>query len=314
MVKGKARAAGSFLGGIANNPGIIILGGLAIALLFFQKDIRGFFGGLKFPEFPDIKFPEFPTFEFPEITFPTFEFPDITFPEFPTFEFPDTEGFFAGLQEQFNKLFEPGAITPEPMPGDEPPLSPGFAGGIQERRRAQQQAAALAAIPDRDIRDDVEGLTPAQRFAFIERGVIPTGFEVLAGQLVEIASTAGTLAQPSGPGVPPPPIQSFLLDEPTQQFGSGGLSFIGGSIFETPIENLSLSQIIDKFMVTASQAANIRAIAEGFTPEEELFLQGSGDVFGFTGFNPAAVSDPQFQGKSPEEIALFLTGGNISNF
>jgi len=42
----KAKAAGQFLGGIFNNPGVIILGGLAIALLFFQKDIRNAFGSL----------------------------------------------------------------------------------------------------------------------------------------------------------------------------------------------------------------------------------------------------------------------------
>jgi len=68
-------------------------------------------------------------------------------------------------------------------------------------------------------------------------------------------------------------------------------------------------------MVTASQAANLKAIAQGFTPEEEQFLQGSQDVGGFfTGFNPPAVSDPQFQGLTPQEIALRLTGGNIQNF
>jgi len=109
-------------------------------------------------------------------------------------------------------------------------------------------------------------------------------------------------------------IKSFLVEQPTQQFTGFGPSFIGGSIFETPIENLSLSQIIDKFMVTASQAANLKAIAQGFTPEEETFLGGPQDIIGFTGFNPPAVSDPQFQGLTPQQIALILTGGNIQNF
>lgn len=102
---------------------------------------------------------------------------------------------------------------------------------------------------------------------------------------------------------------------PGQQFIGGGISFEGGSIFETPIANLSLSQIIDQFMVTASQAANIKAQAIGFTPEEQAFL-GQGQEISPLGAlsSEPAVSDPQFAGLTPEEIVLRLTGGVISNF
>jgi len=68
-----ARQAGSFLGGIANNPGIIAIAAIGLTLFIFRDRISEFFAGLKFPEFPPIEFPEFPTIEFPE------------FPEFPDF-------------------------------------------------------------------------------------------------------------------------------------------------------------------------------------------------------------------------------------
>jgi len=111
------------------------------------------------------------------------------------------------------------------------------------------------------------------------------------------------------------PISPGLLDDVIGPFEGGGPSFEGGFIFETPIENLSLSQIIEMFNVTASQAADILAQAQGFTPEQEAFLtQGPVDVGGFVAGGPPAVSDPAFEGLTPEEISLMLTGGPISNF
>jgi len=316
----KAKAAGQFLGGILNNPAVVILGGLAIVLLFFQKDIRSAFGGLGEGlgnidiQLPEIKFPDI---NFPDINFPDINFPDITFPDFNL----DFGAGFGGVVDQITKAFDDFSKQFVPEERIDVPFGdtgqiidvvPDVTGGAAERRRAQEEAAALAAIPDRDIQDDVEGLTPAQRFGFIERGVIPSGFEVVGGQLQRIMQQI--TAQARQPIDIIQPVQSFLIDQPFQQFEGGGISFESGRIFETPIENLSLSQIIDKFMVTASQAANLRAIAQGFTPEEEEFLRGSGDIFGFTGFNDPAVSDPQFAGLTPQEIVLRLTGGNISNF
>lgn len=92
-----------------------------------------------------------------------------------------------------------------------------------------------------------------------------------------------------------------------QQFAGGGPSFIGGTVFETPITGEStLGFIIDKLGVTASQAADIRAQAGGFTPEENVFLG--------IGTNPPVTSDPTFTDLTPEEIALRLTGGVITRF
>jgi len=323
MVKGKAKAAGSFLGGIANNPGIVILGGLAIALLIFRKDITNFLdkgiGGITLPEInlPDIKFPEFkfPEFSFPDFSFPDISFPDITFPEFkfPEFTFPD--------------LFGQGDITPpEQDPAGMPDLSLGLAGGVQERRADLERGLlekelAAADIPLRDIQDDIEGLTPAQRFAFIERGVIPTGFEVQGGILQKIMEQVSQGIAVLNPNRFQDPIKSFL-DDPLQKFEGGGVSFQSGSIFETPLANLTLNQIIEKLGVTASQASSLRREAQGFPSTEtgftppsffNQFSQGlpegieAPDFGGFTG-------DTQFQGLTPQEIVLRLLGGNIQNF
>jgi len=317
MVKGKARAAGSFLGGLANNPAIVIIALVLGGLFIFRDRISGALGSLGEGlgdiniQLPDIKFPDF--------KFPEFKFPDIEFPEFPEFpELPDFAGLFAGFQKQFDEFKFP-ELPPLFKDPDDPTTTAGGGFGDDPRRQStfdRDEAGILSQFEIdqlRDIGDETRGLTPAQRFAFIERGVIPTGFQVIDGQLVQEAAPTNLFNQ--GGLIADQKISSFLLDDPTQQFAGGGISFQGGSIFETPIQNLSLSQIIDKFMVTASQAANIKAIASGFTPEEEVFLQGSQDVGGFfTGFNPPAVSDPQFQGLTPQQIALQLTGGNISNF
>lgn len=62
------RAAGGFLGGIANNPGIIIVAVALGALFFFRSDIRKAFEGLG-----NISLPQLPSVSFPEITFPSID-------------------------------------------------------------------------------------------------------------------------------------------------------------------------------------------------------------------------------------------------
>jgi len=116
------------------------------------------------------------------------------------------------------------------------------------------------------------------------------------------------------------PTQDLSVPSPFQQtFQGGGLSFIGGQVFETPIANLSLSQIIDKFDVTASQAANIKAISQDDFGDFDFgtnFGGGIGSVIpSISSLLPSLnVSSSQFEGLSAQQIALQLTGGNISNF
>jgi len=110
----------------------------------------------------------------------------------------------------------------------------------------------------------------------------------------------------------PPVIEPIPLPDPISPItGFGGPSFEGGTIFETPIENLSLNQIIEMGLAeTASEAANLKAIAEGFTPEQEEFLGQQGTIGGISVMEPTgpAVSDPTVAGLTPEEIFAQLFG------
>jgi len=161
VAKQAGQAAGGFFGGIANNPGIVAIAGIAITvlttLLIFRKDIQGFFGNLKFPELPGLPDITFPTFEFPDITFP--DFPDITFPEFNFPEFPDINITFP----EFNFPEFPTFGDPERMDvpfgedGQEIDVVPGF--GRDDPRRDGQTPT-----PERDPALDLEP-TDAELFA-----------------------------------------------------------------------------------------------------------------------------------------------------
>jgi len=219
----KAKAAGSFIGGIFNNPGVVILGGLAIALLIFNKPITQAFadlgksissgiGGI------NIELPEFPEFKFPEFKFPEFKFPDITFPDitFPSFDF----GNIFGQGTEIDIALSEGAT-----PSDIADII-----GIDPNDPNQDPTKFLPPIPEEGDPLFVGPVQPTPPFMLPDTPPISVPFT---------------------PPVELPP--GFL---------GGGVSFEGGTIFETPIENLSLSQIIDKFMVTASQAADILAQAQ----------------------------------------------------
>jgi len=120
----------------------------------------------------------------------------------------------------------------------------------------------------------------------------------------------------TAPSIILPTQQDFNVQTtiPDQQFFGGGVSFEGGTVTETPIENLSLSQIIDKFMVTASQAANIKAQAIGFTPEEQAFLNQGQEISPLGDIASMPAVSQGFEGLTPEQIFAQLIGGNIQNF
>jgi len=107
------RGAGGFLGGLFNNPGVVILGGLAIALVFFSGDIRKAFGSLgeSIGSIGDI--------ELPDITLPTINFPEINI------DFPDFSAAFQSLSDRISAGFAGlgtiGGTTVSPtMPPDVP--------------------------------------------------------------------------------------------------------------------------------------------------------------------------------------------------
>jgi len=118
-----------------------------------------------------------------------------------------------------------------------------------------------------------------------------------------------------------PKVQSELRTG--QQFSGGGPSFVGGTILETPISNLSLGQIIEKFGVGATEAADIRARARNDFPSDFDFGTNTGSGIGSITVSPiintklpnsGAVSNSDFAGLSAEQIAKRLTGGNINNW
>jgi len=305
MVK-KARAAGSFLGGIANNPGIIIIGLALGALLIFRKDITNFLdkgiGNITLPEIklPDIKFPEF--------NFPEFKFPDLP-------PAPDFSGLFQQFQQQQNtflsgltNLFGGGEIPkPTKMVEDTglDPLASCQCGAsiVQDAFGNVNVTCKQCAAVDTQLPSQIPAENIPQTNGFV--GGIGGGLLGFLGLT---------------------PAQQFVQDKIEDEslpagFSGGGLSFIGGSIFQTPIANLSLSQIIDQFGVTASQAANIKAIAADDFGDFNFGTNtgsGIGSIFqnlSLTSLLPSSnVSDSQFQGLSAQEIANLLTGGNIQNF
>jgi len=320
MVK-KARAAGSFLGGIANNPGIILLGLGLGALFLFRKDIRGAFEGLGEGlvniKFPDITFPELPAF------------PDITFPEFPAF--PDFSSIFQGFQDQLSSLAgqtvpsEPGG-APVTIPPDTtvqpggtvtsstPPtidlgVSPGQLDPLGEISFNQLTSQVFDTLVNL-------GLTSSEAFGKLK----DISFDGGAG-----FSALDDLIQSFNTPFTPPnqPDQSLGFDNTvlnllgTQQtFTGGGVGFQGGSIGMTPVT--TLSQVIDLFPgITASQAADFLGEFSGISPEAAL-MQGF-DVINLS----SAPGDPPQQfnqssvgttGISPEELFKLLFPTLISNF
>jgi len=284
-----ARSAGSFLGGILNNPGAVILGGIAIALLFFSGDIRKAFAGFG-ESFGKV---ELPAITLPEINFPEIKFPDFNFPEI---KIPDIFGFT--LPQPDTPLTQPGTggFNPADMPVVPTPIDVAIAGGA-----TPQDIAEIIGIDPYDPNQD------------------PTKFQPPITEVIEGSA-------PSIPiGEVAPPIAILPVPQPLPAgpqlpsgFVGGGPSFEGATIFET---SPTLSSIIDEFGVTASQAANILAgINQDFGDFDFGTNTGSGigSVIGLPQIQELIpspnVSDAQFAGLSAEEIALQLTGGNISNF
>jgi len=223
-----AKTAGSFLGGFFNNPGLVAIAGIGLALFIFRDKISDFvqkgFDSFKLPEFPDINFPDIVFPEFP--TFPDINFPDINFPEFPPFFGPPA----------------PIPPPPGPIPDEDFPLK-----GVITPEGCTILPNGVISCPTPPT-FDVCATFPelCQDEPFVKT----------PAEIAEEEAFKRSLNPPTPP--PPPPI---IIPLPPG-FEGGGPSFIGGSITETPITcNSSLGFIIDKLGVTASQASDIRAQA-----------------------------------------------------
>jgi len=320
MVKGKARAAGSFLGGLANNPAIVIIALVLGGLLIFRKQIGQAFGDLGEGIFkitlPEINFPEFPKFP---------EFPEINFPDFGSF----FDNFFKQQTEFFSSLAgqtidtNGGTITIPPdtmidpdtgiVTSDTPPIGTGGGATQQELDFAQARAGAFDTLFDLDV---LSGAQIQQAISSIAFGDFPA----LNALIVSIQSLA---SEQSGLT----PAQQFVADRDGFQVPAtdptglgGGVSFMGGTTTFGDQSNLidTLSEVLNIFPnLTASQAANALFANPNLTPNQ--FAQ-------ITPFQPSISSaggDPEqiilnasggFSGLTAQQIALILTGGNISNF
>jgi len=282
----KARAAGSFLGGIANNPGIIILG-LALGGLFIFRDrISSAIGGLGAAAaegLGDINI-QLPEIKLPEIKFPEIKFPDFNFPNF----------FGGGDIEQPQKMVENTGLL------------------SQEESAACQcgQTITQDAFGNVENKCKICAASPGMNPALLNE---PSDAELFAQDFPGDSATPPTLT----------PAQEFVNNLPGgfEVFQTPGSSFVGAQINPTPIENLSLSQIIEMFNVTASQAANILAIAKDDFGDFDFGTNTGGGIGSIipsiNEFIPSSdlnVSNDQFEGLSAQEIAAILTGGNISNF
>jgi len=297
---------------------LALLAGGLFAIFLIIRGAGQALGGLKFPDLGSA---------IGDITFPEITFPEISFPEAPSFDFlkdifgGDDSSSIAGEEVPF---FDDTVIIPEDTKVDPetgivtsstPPISTGPGATFDEQFFAQTKAGVFDTL-------------------FETLGLSPT----LAASIVAPAKTLADLSKilfqanqgQFGPGVTPGPeapaateteseISNIVANLPAG-FTGGGPSFIGGSIFETPIVNLSLSQIIDKFNVTASQAANIKAIAADDFGDFDFGTNTGLGIGSVVGSIPALqglggnVSDSSFAGLSLEEIANKLTGGNIQNF
>jgi len=202
-----AKGAGSFLGGILNNPGAIILGGIAIALLFFSSDIRKAFGsfGESFGkiELPDINLPQF---NFPEINFPEIKLPEFNFPELPSLS-------------EFNPFGIPAFVDKERIDvefgdtGQIIDVVPDVTGGTAERLR------------------NVIGLTPAQIFGIEERGAMdprlalePSDAELFARDFPEVFTTQQTTIL--GDPIPDIPFAVANVQETQAEFQERAGAFV----------------------------------------------------------------------------------------
>jgi len=310
----KAKAAGSFLGGIANNPGVIVLGLALGAILIFKGDIQKAFGSLG-EGLVNIELPSLP-----DITLP-----DITFPDFPSF--PDFGGIFAGFQTQLDDIKSSIAGQTVEVPGGTVTIPPDTVVNPDGTVTSTTPPTIDLGLNGGDLSTLFGELRPKVFDTLVNIGLSPKDAATALRDVTTIEGLNQVLQSFNvilGGGVPitPEPFTQPQIEDPSLPpgFFGGGSGFIGGSIFQTPIANLSLSQIIDMFNVSASQAANILAIAKddfgGFDFGTNTG-SGIGSIFPnipeLSGLG-GNVSNPNFQGLTATEIANLLTGGNIQNF
>jgi len=323
MVK-KAKAAGQFLGGLLNNPAVVIIGLVLGGLFIFRDRISEGFAGIAegFGNI-DIKLPDI---NLPEINFP--EFPQIEFPEFPDFTdiFKGLQDQIFGLQSQLSSLagqtvtgsegqdvMIPPDTTIDPETGivtsSTPPTQDTVSGGLGSQE-----------IEFNKLKSQLFGTLTNLGVSAFEAGELLTPVEFdMGGGFLELDKILQSFNTPFTPPDQPPQdfgttvIQSLGTE---QEFIGGGVGFMGGSVSPTPIT--TLTQVLDLFpQATASQAANFLAEFSGILPEAAL--QQGLEVVSLSSapddppqlFNQSSVGTV---GISPQELFKLLFPNIISNF
>jgi len=302
MVKGKARAAGSFLGGLANNPAIVIIALVLGGLFIFKDRISEAFASFG-ESIGNVDI------QLPDITLPDITLPDITIPDFPDFSglFQQQQDFFTNLINQFNfgltpdipkptKMVEDTGLLPDPsicQCGST--ITQDAFGNVQQLCKPCQETdtSLPSQDPSLNVPDtgdlgglfgggllDFLGLTPAQGFALEKQGIDINQFN--------------NFGIGGGP--------SFM----------GGTTTFGNNIVDT------LSEVLNIFPnLTASQAADALAENQGLTANQFALVDPDIINISSAGVDPDQIilnASGGFSGLTPEQIAFILTGGNIQNF
>jgi len=299
--------AGDILGGIAKNPSIIALAALGIGLFIFRDKISDFFSAITGGAAAASQAGE------------------ITQTALDTLQ-GNQQGLLDALNNLttgFNNFFNqppPESFTP-PVPNDQVIVAPLDLSNCECGGHIESQFGITFGVCDQCQAQDnqLPSQDPTQNIPDICTE-IP---QISGGSFNSCTGVFTPPTQVAGFTPPPPTNQGVQSGIPDQQFQGGGVSFIGGSVNPTPIANLTVSQIVDQFMVTASQAVNILAQAQDNFGNFD-FGTNTGSGIGSVTTDPifntqlpnqnSNVSDPQFAGLTPTQIAQLLTGGNISNF
>lgn len=212
---------------------------------------------------------------------------DITFPSFPEINIPNP---FAPQQINIPNPFQPNPNDGSSIRDDDAPVN-----FVNPQPSGQPPGSSVF------IRNTGDGTTTIFRggteIATPEGPFLPQDRPLFLDQIEQVVNN---------------------VQQPQAQLNQGGFQ---GQATEAPIGALSLGRIIERFGVTASQAANIQAQAQNNFGNFD-FGTNTGSGIGSvttqpiinTQFGGGNVSNPQFEGLSPVEIARRLTGGNISNF
>jgi len=316
MVKGKARAAGSFLGGLANNPAVVIIALVLGGLFIFRDRISAAVGGLGEAiggGLGDINI-QLPEIKLPEINFPEFNFPEIQFPDFASL----FENFFNQQNDLLSSLAGQtvGDITIPPdtmvnpdgtVTSSTPPTSSGGGATQEQQDFAQARAAAFDTLFNVDV---LTGTQIQEAISNIEFG----DFAALSALVTSILSLANFPEDQSGGG------GGFVVPASDPTGLGGGGSFIGGTTTFGDQTNIvdTLSEVLAIFPdLSASQAANALFANPDLTANEFAQITPFQPSISSAGGDPDQIinnASGGFSGLTPEQIAFILTGGNISNF